>query len=150
VVGEEVHLLSQIISKDQIIGSNHFHSFAVSGRAGEGEYPWAIAFDEPLGGVGVGCFEHGLLEPEAADDLRDNVCPQRVGVLANIVGVDHDHICTCLQASLGPPNQQINIFDSFCTRTAQNASKCCKYYFSEVECVVNKGVQCSYLMKGSK
>ena len=84
-------------------------------------YSWAVSFDEPLGGVGTGCLEHGSLEPEPADDLRDDVRPERVSALAHVIGVDHDHVRTCLQASLGPPDQQVNVFDSFCKRTPQNA-----------------------------
>ena len=85
---------------------------------GEIQYPWAVSFDEPLGCAGVRSFEHGFLEPEPAYDLCNDVCPQGVSMLADIISIDHDHICPSFQASLCPPNQQVNIFDSFCNTWA--------------------------------
>lgn len=83
-------------------------------REERSHYPWAISSDEPLRGVWAGSFEHGFIKPEPAYNLGDDVCPERFSTVANIISVNHDHICTCFQASLCPPNQQVNIFNSFC------------------------------------
>lgn len=100
----------------QAMASTALLKFRGSGFQGErfSQYPRAVAIDEPVGGAWVGSFEHGLLEPEPAYDLCNDVCPQGVGALANVISVDHDHICSCFQASLRPPNQQVNVFNSFC------------------------------------
>jgi hypothetical protein len=94
-------------------------SLRLSKREGS-PYPWAITSDEPLRGVGVGSFEHGFIKPEPAYNLGDDVCPQRFSTLANIISIDHDHISACFQASLCPPNQQVNIFNSFYKSGPQN------------------------------